>query len=237
MSQPALVLLLALGFTAAVTVAIASVTSARRARFARSVLILVVGVALSILGNLIAGAGLRLNASASMPPGIYRLAVVSPPEIHRGMLVAVCAPSRAAQLGRHRGYLSSGDCPENSEPLLKTIAAVGGDDVAISPRGVKVNGRLLHDSKPLAFDRAGRRLVSWPFGHFRMSHGTIWLYADNERSWDSRYWGPAPTRNVLAKAVPVLIKSASLIPFCERRPVVLRAPLAPHPRRAAGSVV
>jgi conjugative transfer signal peptidase TraF len=164
-----------------------------------------VSAALLILGNLIAGAGLRLNASASIPPGIYRFTGISPHEIRRGMLVAVCAPSGAAQLGRRRGYVSSGECAENSEPLLKTVAAVAGDDIAISPSGVSVNGRLLRDSKPLAFDHAGRPLVSWPPGHFRTSRGAIWLHADHERSWDSRYWGPVPARNVLAKAVPVLV--------------------------------
>ena len=207
MSQPALVLLLALGFAAAVTVVIATAASARRPRFGRSILTFMLGAALLILGNLIADAGLRFNASASMPRGIYRFASVSPREVHRGMLVAVCAPSGAAQLGRRRGYVSSGECPENSEPLLKTVAAVAGDDVAISPSGVDVNGRLLRDSEPLAFDRAGHPLASWQLGHFRISRGTIWLYADHERSWDSRYWGPAPARNVLAKAVPVLINA------------------------------
>jgi conjugative transfer signal peptidase TraF len=205
MSQPALVLLLATAIAVIVTVAIASAVSARRTRFARGILIFMVSAALLILGNLIAAASLRLNVSASMPPGIYRFAVVSPREIHRGMLVAVCAPSRAARLGLRRGYVASGECAENSEPLLKTVAALAGDDVAISPRGVEVNGRLLRDSKPLAFDRAGRPLVSWPRGHFRISRGTIWLHADHERSWDSRYWGPVPARNVLAKVVPVLI--------------------------------
>ena len=207
MSQPALVLLLALGFAAAVTVVIATAASARRTRFARGTLIFMVSAALLILGNLIVGAGLRLNSSASIPPGLYRLTGVSPREISREMLVAVCAPSGAAELGRRRGYVSRGECSENSEPLLKTVAGVAGDDIAISPSGVSVNGRLLRDSKPLAFDRAGRPLVSWPPRHFRISRGAIWLHADHEHSWDSRYWGPAPARNVLAKAVPVLVNA------------------------------
>ena len=207
MSQPALVPLLALGFAAAGTVVIATTASARRTRFARSILALTVCLALLILGNLIAAAGLRLNFTPSMPLGIYRFEALSPREIHRDMLVAVCAPSKAAQLGRRRGYLSRGACAENSEPLLKTVAAVAGDDAAILPCGVRVDGRLLRDSKPLAFDRAGRPLVSWPRGHFRISRGAIWLYADHERSWDSRYWGPVPEQNVLAKAVPVLVNA------------------------------
>jgi conjugative transfer signal peptidase TraF len=204
-SQPALVLFLAAAIAAASTAAIVRAGSARRTCFARGTLILMVSAALLILGKLIVADGLRFNISASMPAGIYRFTIVSPREIHRGMLVAVCAPSKAVKLGRRRGYVSTGECPENSEPLLKVVAAVAGDDVAISPNGVEVNGHLLQESKFLASDRAGRRLVSWPRGHFRISHGTIWLHADHERSWDSRYWGPAPVRNVLAKAVPVLI--------------------------------
>ena len=207
MSQPALVLLLALGFAAAGTAVIATAACAQRTRLTRSMLTFTVSATLLILGNLLSSAGLRLNASASMPLGIYRLAVASPREIHRGTLVAVCAPSGAARLGWRRGYLSRGACAENSEPLLKTVAAVAGDDVAISSSGVAVNGRLLRDSKPLAFDRAGRPLVSWPREHFRIVRGAIWLHADRERSWDSRYWGPVPTRNVLAKVVPVLVSA------------------------------
>lgn len=207
MSQPALVPLLALGFAAAGTVVIATAASARRTRFARSMLIFMVTAALLMLGNLIAAAGLRLNFTPSMPLGIYRFEALSPREIHRGSLVAVCAPSNAARLGRRRGYLSRGVCPEYSEPLLKAVAAVAGDDVAILPCGVRVDGRLLRDSKPLAFDRAGRPLAPWPRGHFRISRGAIWLHADHERSWDSRYWGPVPARNVLARAVPVLVNA------------------------------
>jgi conjugative transfer signal peptidase TraF len=169
--------------------------------------IFMIGAALLILGNLIAAASLRWNATASMPLGIYRFAVVSPHGVSRGMLVAVCPPSSAAELGRRRGYLSRGTCAEDSEPLLKTVVAIAGDDVTVSPSGVAVNGRLLRDSESLAVDRAGRPLVSWPRGHFRMARGAIWLHADHERSWDSRYWGPVPTRNVLAKALPVLVSA------------------------------
>jgi conjugative transfer signal peptidase TraF len=179
-----------------------------------------VGVALASGSYAVAVIGIRLNFTPSMPLGIYRFMEVSPHEISRGMLVAVCAPLDAAKLGRRRGYLSGGECAGSSEPLLKTVAAVGGDFVAVSRIGVSVNGCLLADSKPLRFDRAGRPVTSWPVGRHRVSRGSIWLYAANEQSWDSRYWGPAPARNALAKVAPILInvrrwfRSASGEPGC-----------------------
>lgn len=207
MSQPALVLFLAAAIAAAATAAIAGAASARLPRRVLGSRFVAVGVALASCSYAVAATGIRLNFTPSMPLGIYRVMEVSPNDIRRGMLAAVCAPLDASNLGRHRGYLSDGACAGNSEPLLKTIAAVAGDVVAVSRIGVSVNGRPLADSKPLAFDRAGRPLVSWPFGHYRVPHGSIWLYAANERSWDSRYWGPAPVRDVLTKVVPVLINS------------------------------
>jgi conjugative transfer signal peptidase TraF len=207
MSQPALVLFLAAVMAVIVTAAIARATSARLPRRVRGSRLLTVGVALASLSCAVAVMGVRLNFTPSMPLGIYRFMEVSPHEIHRGMLVAVCPPLDASKLGRHRGYLSGGACSGNSEPLLKTVAAVGGDVVAVSRIGVSVNGSLLAESRPLRFDRAERPMAYWPAGRYQVPHGSIWLYAGNERSWDSRYWGPAPARNVLAKVVPVLIDS------------------------------
>jgi conjugative transfer signal peptidase TraF len=246
MSQPALVLVLAAATAAAATAAIARAASARLSRRALSSRLLMVGVAFSSFSYVVTVIGIRLNFTPSMPLGIYRFMELSPHEIRRGMLVAVCAPLDASKLGRRRGYLSGGACVGNSEPLLKTVAAVGGDVVAVSPIGVSVNGCLLADSKPLRFDRAGRPMASWPVGRHRVSRGSIWLSAANERSWDSRYWGPAPAGNVSAVVAPLLAvgdigsaardRSMFAVPPCGRRSraAVRRASLASHPRPTSG---
>jgi conjugative transfer signal peptidase TraF len=245
-SQPALVLFLAAAIAAAATAAISRAASARLPTRVLGSRLLTIGVALVSCSCAVAITGIRLNFTPSMPLGIYRIMEVSPHEIRRGMLVAVCAPLDAARLGRQRGYLSGGACAGNSEPLLKTIAAVGGDVVAVSRSGVSVNGCLLADSKPLAFDRAGRRVTSWPVGRHQVSDGSIWLYAANERSWDSRYWGPAPAGNVSAVVAPLLAagdigsaardRSKFAVPPCGRRSraAVRRASLASHPRPTSG---
>jgi conjugative transfer signal peptidase TraF len=154
----------------------------------------------------IAAIDLRFNFTPSMPLGIYHLTPLSNSGVQRGMYVAVCAPPVAAELGRRRGYLTTGHCPAGTELLLKEIVAAGGDDVAISGNGVSVNGCALPQSRQLVFDVAGRKLSRWPAGRYRLRGGQLWLYAPNDRSWDSRYWGAASAADVRARAVPLLIE-------------------------------
>ena len=51
---------------------------------------------------------LRINFTSSMPIGIYLLSPFRPDRVKRGMLVAACAPARAANIGRQRGYSAPG---------------------------------------------------------------------------------------------------------------------------------
>jgi conjugative transfer signal peptidase TraF len=147
--------------------------------------------------------GIRLNVTGSMPRGLYHLRASSR-TVKRGDIVAVCLPLRTASLGRERGYLGSGICPESVEPLLKRVVAVEGDIVVASPTGIRVNGRLLPGSRRLQVDTRGRHLVEWSTPLYRMPSGMILLYAPSERSWDSRYWGPVKDTNVIGLADPLI---------------------------------
>jgi conjugative transfer signal peptidase TraF len=202
MSQPELVLALALTFGALATVLIARIDSART-REARA-FALAVPVAIVAMFT-ISGSDLRVNFTPSMPLGVYRLEALPSGGFARGMFVAVCAPADAAELGRRRGYLSHGACPYDTEPLLKVVAGVPGDDVAVSVQGVAVNGCVLPNSAPLALDRSDRGLSAWPSGRYHLGPNQLWLYAGNPRSWDSRYFGPAATASVVARAVQLLV--------------------------------
>lgn len=72
-------------------------------------------------------------------------------------------------------------------------------------RKTSTNGCLLPESVPVPFDRAGRRLEPWPAGRYRLRRDQLWLFADNPRSWDSRYWGPGSTADIRALALPLLV--------------------------------
>jgi len=203
MSQPLFVLLIAAAFGAATAALIARLACVN-SRAARAVALASAAAIVGTSALTIFGSGLRINFTPSMPLGIYRLEPLSATGVVRGMVVAVCAPDGAADLGRHRGYLATGPCSDDTELLLKIVVGVPGDEVAVSAEGVAVNGCLLSDSRAIAEDGAGRRTSPWPSSDYRLD-GQVWLYAGNPRSWDSRYWGPVPEIGVLARAVPLLV--------------------------------
>jgi conjugative transfer signal peptidase TraF len=203
MSQPVLTATLALAVAVIFTAAVAIVTLAAETLSRAVKLIGVVAVsAFAVVG--LQQANLRMNFTGSMPIGIYALSRLPPGGVKRGMFVVACAPIRAAKIGQRRGYLAAGPCADNTELLLKTVAATPSDEVDVTSAGAAVNGCLLPHSRPLSLDAAGRRLLSLTHGNYRLRPAQVWLYAPNDRSWDSRYWGPASTADVRARAVPLL---------------------------------
>ncbi len=204
MGQPVLTATLALAIAAVLTAAITIGTSAN-ACTVRAIKLTAIGVLIAVATYAIGHECLRINFTTSMPIGIYLLSSLPPNGVRRGMLVAACAPAGAANKGRQRGYLSPGPCADDTELLLKSIAAVAGDVVDITAAGVLINGCLLVRSRPVAHDRSGRRLAPWRPGYHRLAAGEVWLYAADERSWDSRYWGPASVADLQAEAVPLLV--------------------------------
>jgi conjugative transfer signal peptidase TraF len=204
MGQPVLTAILAFAIAAFLTAAVAIGTPAN-AYIVRAIKLTAIGVFIAVATVAITQACLRINFTASMPIGLYLLMPLPSSGVKRGMLVAACAPARAARVGRRRGYLAAGPCPEHTVLLLKYVEAVTGDEVEITPGGGFVNGWRLPSSRSARRDRAGRRLVSWPTGAYRLAAGQVWLYAPNDRSWDSRYWGPALQRNIAAEAIPLFV--------------------------------
>jgi conjugative transfer signal peptidase TraF len=123
-----------------------------------------------------------LNTSASAPEGLY-LRVDRPLTV--GELVAACLPEALGRFARERGYLAAGRCPGGTAPVLKRVAALGGDEVDL-------------DRFPLrTLDRAGRPLpvlVAYPL---RVPAGQVLLLGDGPLSFDSRYFGPLEESAVL----------------------------------------
>jgi conjugative transfer signal peptidase TraF len=137
----------------------------------------------------------RFNASDSLPIGLYR--VVSP-SLARGSLVLACLPRSVARLARQRGYVHRGSCPGGDTPIGKRVLAVAGDTVAVSVRGLTVNGRYVPGSVPLTHDARGRALLSATPARSIVLGGTVWLFSNHSpRSYDSRYFGAVSVRSVV----------------------------------------
>ena len=120
-------------------------------------------------------------------------------------LVAACLPIPIAQEGLARGYLRTGACAGNAEPVGKIVGALPGDSVEIEPGWVAVNGARFARSKVATHDSAHRPLPHVAWGSHRVAAGQVWLFGFNDRrSWDSRYFGPIPLANVSGEIEPVV---------------------------------
>jgi conjugative transfer signal peptidase TraF len=151
-------------------------------------------------------AGLRVNATASMPRGIWRVEAAGT-RIARGEVVNVCLPDTpAVREAARRGYISAGACPGGHEPLLKPISAIAGDAVTVTGHVIAVNGEPIADSAPLYSDSAGRPLQPVSAGVYHVPAGAVWLLSGHDpRSFDSRYFGAVPAASIQGVAHPVWV--------------------------------
>jgi conjugative transfer signal peptidase TraF len=147
-------------------------------------------------------AGLRVNASKSVPRGFYWL-TSDPPA--RGGYVAVCPPPAPVfDQAKARGYLGPGRCDGNFAELIKVLAAGPGDQVRIDGSGVRVGGHLWPASSRATVDAAGRAMPVAAELETTLAGSVVVMSADCELGFDSRYFGPLPSSAIQAAAIPLL---------------------------------
>jgi conjugative transfer signal peptidase TraF len=176
-----------------------------RARHATRVSALLV-FALAIAGAVAAAHLLRLrvNLSPSLPEGLYR-GVERP--LARRSLVLACLPLPVARLALRRGYLPEGACPGGAAPLGKIVLALSGDVVDVRDGAVVVNDRPVPRSQIAAVDSRGRALPRLARRRFRLRAGEVWLFSPyDDRSFDSRYFGPVPEEAIVSTIAPLLVR-------------------------------
>lgn len=146
--------------------------------------------------------GLRINLTPSYPIGVWRIEPLAR-HVAVGDRVFICPPvSPEFIAARERGYLGSGLCPGWMSPLIKTVAAQAGQQVAIG-RSVAIDGVHLPHSSVLSADGAGRALSRARGGVVPPGH--LFVFSAFSGSYDSRYFGPIPTTGILGLARPVLV--------------------------------
>jgi conjugative transfer signal peptidase TraF len=139
---------------------------------------------------------LHHNVSGSLPV-VWEWA--SPPDsVSRGDLVEACPPYAIGRLALERKYMDAGSCSGGTTPLLKIVAAVGGDHIHIDACGVSVNGRLLPNSIAYAKDPHGRPLPTQPYGDQVIPAGDVWLYGTAPLSLGSQYYGAVSADTIRA---------------------------------------
>jgi conjugative transfer signal peptidase TraF len=178
--------------------------SAYRRRSPICTSLFIAGVTVALVAGISAAAGLRLNLTGSIPPGIYR---TIDSNTVRGAIVLVCLPANVAGPARQRGYIPSGSCPGGTSPIGKPVVAIAGDTVDVDERGVAVNGTLLTNSRPLTRDSYGAELMILRTVNHIVSDDELWLVSSHSpRSFDSRYFGPVRRSDVRARLSPVLVE-------------------------------
>lgn len=161
---------------------------------------IVATAALLFAGRIAVDTGVRLNFTDSGPSGLW----IERPLItlERGILVSICPPNkRIVELMVEHGALPHGNCTNSSsEPLLKTVAALTGDTVILrTGQPAIINGRELPNT-------AARQLPAWPDGKYTVGPNEIWIFSTySGKSFDSRYFGPVPVRNIRGQAKPLLV--------------------------------
>ena len=172
-------------------------------------------VLLAGAGLLVQALGLRVNFTASLPRGLYRVVPGAPA---RGTIALVCLAERDAAWALARGYVLRGDeCPAGQDragrpvrvaPLGKVVLATAGDTVDLAPAGLVRNGRPVPRSGIARADSRGRPLTAAPGreapGRYVLRAGELWLWSPyHPLSFDSRYVGPVRPVGAVTRVVPV----------------------------------
>ena len=104
-------------------------------------------------------------------------------------------PAPIAALADERKYLPK------TVPLLKSVAAVAGDQVCEQQGVVRINDAIV--ARSLQRDGSGRELMAWT-GCQKLRAGDLFLLGTtNDASFDSRYYGPLFASSVIGKAIPL----------------------------------
>jgi conjugative transfer signal peptidase TraF len=129
------------------------------------------------------------NASASAPIGLYSVAPGA--WLERGDMAVAQVPERYRQLAADHGYLPL------DVPLVKRVAAYGGDRICAIGADIVVNGRPA--AKRQIRDSKGRPMPNWS-GCIRLHGREVFLLMDNSASFDGRYFGLTKGTEIIGKA-------------------------------------
>jgi conjugative transfer signal peptidase TraF len=129
------------------------------------------------------------NVSASAPIGLY--SVTPGAWLERGDMAIAWVPERYRELAAERRYV-----PLNV-PLVKRVAAYGGDKVCALGPDIIINGRVA--AKRQSRDSKGRPMPKWS-GCIRLHGREIFLLMDNSASFDGRYFGATKGADIIGKA-------------------------------------
>jgi conjugative transfer signal peptidase TraF len=144
---------------------------------------------------------ITFNWSPSVPLGVYWLTSDS-----NAPYLTFCMSRAVLTEAMTHGYQPlHGSCPGGTSWVLKP-SLERTHEVTFTSRGFLIDRRALPNTAPLARDRFGRALPHYPFGTYLVSSKEVWVVSSyNQRSYDSRYFGPVSRSSVVSYARPLLV--------------------------------
>lgn len=118
----------------------------------------------------------------------------------------LCPPNKEPFIeAKRRGYLAPGKCPGGFGYMFKKVLAAKSDVVTMSGIGMTVNGATVPYSSPMAHDNLMRPMPLWRESNRTLQDHELILMTDiNPKSFDSRYFGPIQTQQIVSVIEPVL---------------------------------
>lgn len=161
------------------------------------------GFAMVLCAWMLYAQGLRINTTASIPLGFYK---ISNKSLEKGDYVTFCPPQKQVfRQALNRGYLHSGFCHGGFGHVMKKIVASTNDFISISSSGVAVNGILLAYSKPLVKDNNNLPLPTLEITNHQLTDFELLLMTDQSiNSFDGRYFGLIDRKQIDAVIIPIL---------------------------------
>lgn len=147
--------------------------------------------------------GYRLNTSTSYPPGLYQLQPKIIPK--KGSLILFCPPDNSTlTLAKNRNYIKFGPCSGGFSPVIKRIFGQSGDRIVLGEY-VSINSSPHPEMPVLKSDVQNRPLPQ--LAGFTVPDNHVFVLSDHQPvlSFDSRYYGPVPTANIIGVIQPVLV--------------------------------
>jgi conjugative transfer signal peptidase TraF len=142
------------------------------------------------------------NTTSSFPLGFYKISKSN--QYKKGDLVSFCAvPSKIIDRMIKQGYTQKNSlCPNQTPQLLKKILGLEDDNITMNSV-VLLNNQPIKNSRVFTKDRKGNLLSIQPSQ--TIEKGNFWAMSDyNEKSFDSRYFGQVPLKNIIGRATPIM---------------------------------
>ncbi|MDD7805590.1 MAG: conjugative transfer signal peptidase TraF [Endozoicomonas sp. (ex Botrylloides leachii)] len=131
--------------------------------------------------------GIRINNTASIPLGIYRLTEEKPV---KGDYVMFCPPKRPVfDMALKRGYIDAGFCSGQYGHIMKRVLGVAGDHITVTPKAVTVNGHPIANSAQMAVDLGNSPMPVYQQPDITLGSDQFLLMGENPISFDARYFG------------------------------------------------